>query len=233
MRGDTSLGSAAAAARPLPRGPHGLAREVVTESQRARLLDAMAQAVGERGYATATVADVVARAGVSRKTFYEHFGDKEECFLAAYDAGVDVVMAAIRQAEPVDDTWPGQLRSRVRAYLQTLAAEPAFTRTFLIEVFAAGEVALDRRARVLARFAGLLRELHDQARRDAPELPEVPELVFAASVGAVNKLVTTCVREGRIEAIPELEDTVVYLDVALFAGHEAAAALPAPTPPLT
>jgi hypothetical protein len=121
----------------------------------------------------------------------------------------------------------------VRAYLCTLAAEPAFTRTFLIEVFAAGEAALDRRARVLGRFAGLLRELHEQARRDVPELPEVPELVFAASVGAVNELVTACVREGRIAAIPELEDTVVYLDVALFAGHEAAAALPAPTPPLT
>jgi AcrR family transcriptional regulator len=210
-----------------------LAREVVTESQRARLLDAMAQAVAERGYAGATVADVVARAGVSRKTFYEHFRDKEECFLAAYDAGVEVVLAAIRDAEPVDGSWAGDLRARVRAYLETLATEPAFTRTFMIEVFAAGEAALERRARVLDRFAALLRELHEQARRDTPELPAVPELVFAASVGAVNELVTTCVREGRTADVPALEDTVVYLDVALFAGHDAAAALPASASPLS
>ena len=232
MGGDTFIGTTAAA-RPLPRGPHGLAREVVTESQRARLLDAMAHAVAERGYASATVADVVARAGVSRKTFYEHFRDKEECFLAAYDAGVEVVLAAIRAAQPVDDTWPGLLRARVRAYLETLAAEPAFTRTFLIEVFAAGEAALERRARVLDRFAGLLRELHEQARRDVPALPKVPELVFAASVGAVNELVTTCVREGRTAEVTALEDTVVYLDVALFAGHDVAAALPSPASSLT
>jgi hypothetical protein len=86
---------------------------------------------------------------------------------------------------------------------------------------------------VLDRFAGLLRELHEQARRDVPELPEVPELVFAASVGAVNELVTTCVREGRTADVTSLEDTVVYLDVALFAGHDAAAALPSPTSRLT
>ena len=185
----------------------------------------MAQSVAARGYAGATVADVVGRAGVSRKTFYEHFRDKEECFLAAYDAGVEVVLGAIRDARAVDSSWPGLLRARVRAYLETLAAEPAFTRTFMIEVFAAGELALERRARVLDRFAGLLRELHEGARREMPELPEVPELVFAASVGAVNELVTTCVREGRTEDVTGLEDTVVYLDVALFAGHEAAAAL--------
>ncbi len=206
----------AVAERALPRGPHGLAREAVVESQRGRLLEGMAQAVATKGYAGATVADVVARAGVSRKTFYEHFRDKEECFLAAYDAGVEVVLEAIRDARPREHTWLDLLRSRVRAYLETLAAEPAFARTFMIEVFAAGERALERRARVHERFAELLREQHEQARRAHPELPRVPDLVFAAAVGAVNELAATYVREGRTEALPELEDTVVYLDAALF-----------------
>ena len=71
----------------LPRGPHRLAREEVLASQRGRMLAAIAEAVAEKGYAATTVADVVGRAGVSRKTFYEHFADKEECFLAAWDAG--------------------------------------------------------------------------------------------------------------------------------------------------
>src|SRR3954465_9903368 len=75
--------------RPLPRGPHGLERDVVLASQRGRMLGAMADAVARKTYAGTTVADGVAGAGVSRKTFYEHFRDKEECFLAGFDAGVD------------------------------------------------------------------------------------------------------------------------------------------------
>ena len=71
--------------RVLPRGPHRLAREVVEASQRGRLLDAMARVVAEKGYGAASVADVIARAGVSRQTFYVHFRDKLDCFLAAYD----------------------------------------------------------------------------------------------------------------------------------------------------
>src|ERR687889_66607 len=84
--------------RPLPRGRNAAPREVVRESQRGRLLGAMAACVGESGYADVSVADVIARAGVSRKTFYEHFDNKLECFLAAYDAGVDAMLGAIDDA---------------------------------------------------------------------------------------------------------------------------------------
>src|SRR4051794_24535271 len=84
--------------RPLPRGRHAAPREVVWESQRGRMLAAMATAVGEKGYAEVAVADVIARAGVSRKTFYEHFENKQQCFLAAYDAGVEMMLGAIDEA---------------------------------------------------------------------------------------------------------------------------------------
>ncbi|MEA2379823.1 MAG: hypothetical protein QOD13_3730 [Thermoleophilaceae bacterium] len=72
--------------RRLPRGTHGLDRDVVEASQRTRLLEAVGRAVAERGYAAATIDDVVRGAGVSKKTFYDHFADKQECFLAAYEA---------------------------------------------------------------------------------------------------------------------------------------------------
>jgi AcrR family transcriptional regulator len=84
--------------RVLPRGPHRLAREVVDASQRGRLLDAMAHAVAEKGFGAVSVADVIARAGVSRKTFYVYFRDKLDCFLAAYDVGVEVLLATVREA---------------------------------------------------------------------------------------------------------------------------------------
>jgi AcrR family transcriptional regulator len=213
--------------RPLPRGPHGLERGVVLASQRGRMLAAMAEAVARKTYAGTTVADVVAGAGVSRKTFYEHFRDKEECFLAAFDAGVDLLLDAIAAAtpEPDDDTWLGLMRARAHAYLDTLASQPAFARTFLIEVFAAGPRALDRRAEVLRRFAQLFRDLHVDARRQFPDLPPVPEPVYVAAVGAINELVSEFAREGRTRELPELQDTLVYLQVALFAGRETAAGL--------
>jgi AcrR family transcriptional regulator len=191
------------------------------------MLAAMANAVASKGYAGTTVADVVAGGGVSRKTFYEHFRDKEECFLAAFDAGVDLLLEAIATAKPPsgDSTWLAHMRCRVRAYLQTLASEPAFARTFLIEVFAAGPHALDRRAEVLRRFAQLFRDMHVEARRQFPDLPPVPEPVYVAAVGAINELVSEFARSGRTHELPQLEDTLVYLQVALFAGRDRAAGL--------
>jgi AcrR family transcriptional regulator len=218
---------AASPPRPLPRGPHGLERDVVLASQRGRMLGAMADAVAAKGYAATTVADVVAGAGVSRKTFYEHFRDKEECFLAAFDAGVDLLLGAIAAAKPAGDepTWLGLTRARVRAYLRTLASEPAFARTFLIEVFAAGPRAIERRGEVLRRFAHLFRDLHEEARRQFPNLPPVPEPIYVAAVGAINELVSDVARAGRTAELPELEDTLLYLQVALFAGRDTASGL--------
>ena len=202
--------------RPLPRGPHNLARDDVLASQRQRMIDAMAAAVASKGYGSTTVGDVVAGAGVSRKTFYEHFRDKEECFLAAFDAGVEALLAAIVAAEPEEPGWEGMLRARVRAYLETLAARPEFARTFMLEVFAAGPRALERRAEVHERFAHLIADLYAQTERDFPDLPPVPDPIWTAAVGALNELVTVHVREGRAERLPELEDTLVYVQVALF-----------------
>jgi AcrR family transcriptional regulator len=188
----------------------------VLASQRQRMLDAMAETVARKGYAGTTVGDVVAGAGVSRKTFYEHFRDKEDCFLAAFESGVDALLAAIAAAQPDDPTRMGLVRARVRAYLGTLAARPAFARTFLIEVFAAGPRALERRERVLARFEEFLRGLHAEVRREFPDLPEVRDVVWVAAVGAVNEVVSQHIRDGRVDALPELEDTLVEIQAALL-----------------
>jgi AcrR family transcriptional regulator len=207
-----------AAPRSLPRGPHQLAREVVLASQRGRMIEAMVEAVAEKGYAATTVADVVAGAGVSRRTFYEHFSDKEDCFLAAYDAGVDILLGhLVEEAAAAGGLdWRERTRRGVRAYLDVLAAEPAFARTFLIEVVAAGPRALDRRAEVHGRFVELLRTQLALARDDHPELPEVPDAVFAAIVGGVNEVVSGWVREGRGERLPELEPTLTRIQLALL-----------------
>jgi AcrR family transcriptional regulator len=204
--------------RVLPRGRHTVRREVVLASQRGRLLEAIVHAVAEKGYPATTVADVVSRAGVSRKTFYEHFEDKLDCFLAAFDAGVDALLARLQAA------WeePGDLRTRMRrgieAYLEWLASEPELARTFLLEAFAAGPRALGRRAAVHARFAALLRAAHAEARTEVPELAELPDEVFAATVGAVDELVTERVRQGRGDSLPQLADVILRIQLALLGG---------------
>jgi AcrR family transcriptional regulator len=205
--------------RVLPRGRHAASREVVWESQRERLLAAMADAVAEKGYARVAVADVIGRAGVSRKTFYEQFANKEECFLAAYEAGVELLMAGIDEAiQAAAPDWIGAAQAGTTAYLDMLAANPSLARTFLIEVQAAGPSALARRAEVHARFARQLADAHAAARRDLPALPDLPPYVFRACVGAINELVTDRLTTAGAEALSDLERPVLDIQVKLLLG---------------
>jgi AcrR family transcriptional regulator len=205
----------------LPRGRHAAPREVVWESQRGRMLAAMATAVGEKGYGAVAVADVIARAGVSRRTFYEHFDNKEECFLAAYDAGVESMLAAIDDAigAAASDEPLAIARASTARYLETLAANPAFARTFLVEVLAAGPRALERRAAVHARFAEQLAVAHRAARSawsPAARRTEPGAHVFRACVGAIYELVTDHVLRDGAESLPSLLDGLVEVERALL-----------------
>jgi AcrR family transcriptional regulator len=206
--------------RPLPRGRHAASREIVWRSQRERMLEAMAGAVAEKGYARVAVADVIDRAGVSRKTFYEQFANKEACFLAAYDAGVDAMLAAIegeiRAAAP---DWLRGAEAGTRCYLETLAANPAFARTFLVEVLAAGPEALERRRVVHERFAALLETIQRAARKDLPELPDPSHHVYRAAVGAVNELVTEELLRSGADALPAMLGAVLEVQMSLLVGR--------------
>ncbi|MEA2385578.1 MAG: hypothetical protein QOH72_5549 [Solirubrobacteraceae bacterium] len=202
----------------LPRGRHAAPREVVRESQRGRMLAAMARSVGEKGYGAVAVADVIAGAGVSRKTFYEHFDNKEECFLAAYDAGVELMLDAIDEAiGAAAASGPAAIaRAGTARYLEVLAASPAFARTFLIEVLAAGPHALERRARVHARFADQLATIHRAARGRTAASGDPPPHVFRACVGAIHELVTDHVLRHGAETLPDLLDALVEVEQALL-----------------
>ena len=212
----------------LPRGRHAAPRPVVREAQRARMLAAIVQAVAEKGYARVVVADVIERAGVSRKTFYEQFSNKDECFLAAYDASVDELLATIDDAlDALAPDWLAAHRAAVSVYLEALAASPGFARAFLIEVLGAGPDALSRRAAVQDRFAAQLHDVHRRARADISAIPEVPPHTFRAAVGAVNELVTAHVLEHGAETLPELADAILDVQLALLVGRQMAAELAA------
>jgi AcrR family transcriptional regulator len=209
--------------RRLPRGTHGLDRGVVAASQRARLLEAVGRTVAGKGYAGATIDDIVRGAGVSKKTFYEHFRDKLDCFLGAYESASDELLARLRAAQAGQQGWLERTRAGIVAYLRWLAAEPALARVFLIEVAAAGPVAAERRERLRDRYAELLRDLQDDGRAEIPALPRLPDEVFHALVAAVDEVVVRRIRESGGADLPELEPVLLYLQVALLAGPEIAA----------
>jgi AcrR family transcriptional regulator len=210
------------ALRVLPRGRHAAPREVVAESQRERLLVAMADACADKGYANVAVADVIERAGVSRRSFYEHFSNKEECFLAAYDAGVAGLLEAIAEAEEAARGAGGLLaaaRAGTEVYLQLLADNPAFARTFLIEVLGAGPAALARRDAVHERFAQRLAEAHAQiAASLAPpaRLPTPAPYLVRAAVGAIHELVTRQLLEDGPAALPQLLAPILDVELRLL-----------------
>jgi AcrR family transcriptional regulator len=180
----------------LPRRPHASARGALRASQRGRLLCAIADAVAERGYAATSVADVIARAGVSRKTFYVHFEDKEACFLASYDVGADAIHAALAESVAGLEDWEEVLDAALGTWLAVLASDLAFTRAYMVEVWAAGDAARERWKVRRDRTEGLLRALHARIRAQDPRVAPVSGTQVAAVVGGVNRVMLSHVLGG-------------------------------------
>jgi AcrR family transcriptional regulator len=173
---------------------------------RERLVLGMAAAVAERGYAATTITDVVRHARVSRRTFYEHFADKEACFLAAYDAVSDSLLAAIADATSGAATWEARILAGVHAYLRALAAEPAVARVFIVEILSAGAPALARRRVVLGRFAAHVQAQVDDARAAGAPVAPLGDAAALALVGGIHESVLAALEDGGDEALLALED---------------------------
>jgi AcrR family transcriptional regulator len=206
----------------LPRGRSRLPLSAVRASQRERLLRAVIAAVSESGYLAVTVADVVRRARVSRGAFYAHFADKEDCFLAATAEARELMIVQVVSATRALPATSGDeeiLRVACRAYLAFLAGEPAFARVFYIHMPTAGPRAVGRLDAAAGLFADLNEKWHQRARAHHPEWPSVPPDVYLALAGAADELVRSKVRAGRTDALPELEETLVSLHLAVLAAR--------------
>ena len=176
----------------LPRGPHGLTREQVQASQRQRLLDAVLDVVGERGYAAATVADITTAAGVSRTTFYEQFRNKLEAFLTAYD---EFGKAFLADVAGTPTTTPGDTLTAAGERLVDLGRRrPLACRAFLLEIHAVGEEGLEHRDRMMNLAVERFERVSEWVRTLDPTLPTPPPLVARAIVAASWELTSQAVR---------------------------------------
>jgi AcrR family transcriptional regulator len=172
--------------------------------QRERLLRAMTDTVAERGYSSSTIKEVVERAGVSRNVFYEHFADKRECFLAAYDATLARHRDAAASAYDMDGDVVERAQAVLRALFDVATADPGGVHLVTVEVGAVGEAGFERREALFTGFEGLLRGSLSLT----PRLSTVPNPVLRAVVGGLTRVVYARVQSGKqaelLKLVPDL-----------------------------
>jgi AcrR family transcriptional regulator len=199
------------ASRAIKPGRHGLPPEQVAHIQRERLIDAFVQVVAEQGFGQTTIAKVTDAAGVTKKTFYDHFGTLEECFLVVYQRGARQLLVLMAEAFEAAPDWRGGLEDALRAVLRVLAAEPLFAQVAIVEVNAAGPRV--RRARIT-----YLRRLRQLFTASAEGLPDVPEDVLDAMIGGVYTAIYLRIETGRTAELPELLPMVTYFAMLPLGG---------------
>jgi AcrR family transcriptional regulator len=203
----------------LPKGRHGLSRAFIASNQRERLLDAMANVVAEKGYAATRVVDITDYAGVSRKTFYELFTDKEDCFLAAYDAITALLMDRMAKglAAVAEDSWEAKVGALLGEFLRFLASEPAFARMCIVEVLGPGPRGLARRDAAVEAFYPIV----DQLPRSQPGADQwLSELTPQFVTGGIFEVVYAAIRRGEVERLPELEQDLTRLAFRSYLYHK-------------
>ena len=212
-------------------GSARLPRLLSRETQRERLLDGIAQSVARDGYGRTSVAGVLDVAGVSRRTFYELFADKEDCFLAAYDAIVFACTERVATAYHSSRDWQEAIARAFGALLDTLAAEPDFAHLGIVGVLAAGPRALARRDATLRRFARFIDFTRERAepsvappalapadsiQRAAIDDIAPPALVGQAIVGGIHELVYSRIVQGEAASLPELTPELLHYTFMLL-----------------
>ena len=207
---------------PLPGGHHGLSREQILESQRERLLAAIAHEVAARGYRATTITEVVRLASVSTRDFYQHFENKEQCFLAAFGAIRDHLEELVADAVADQPDWPHQVIAALRAALALFAVEPHLARLALVEpVSATPTIAIRFREAVLACVPALER---GRAEAEGATLPPSTE---DSLLGGIISLTTRSILADETEKLPALLPDLIEFTLGPYLGAERAAELAA------
>jgi AcrR family transcriptional regulator len=202
-----------------PAGVRTLHPDLIRAVQRERLLTAMIKTVTEIGYNALTVQNVLTRAGISRPTFYEQFEDKEDCFLAAFDAAAGRMRQRIEAAAgaEAENGWREQLRSGIAELLRFIADEPEDARTAIVEARASSPAGLRRRDEMLDSYATCIDAL---VREDLDETPSA--IAAAGVVGGIESVLYARLQRGETGELDALLPSLMYFAVLAYAGQEAA-----------
>jgi AcrR family transcriptional regulator len=203
-----------------PPAARSLPSDLVRAVQRERLLVAMLNAASELGYGDANVQDVIDRAGVSRPTFYEHFSNKEDCFLAAFDSSAERlrqnVDAAARRGGEV---WRDRVRYGLESLLGFATREPATARAIVVEARGASAAAVRRRVELLDRFAACL---DSQAHELLPSAEPWGAVTASGIIGGIESLLYSRLCKREYDQLESLLPSLMYFVILPYEGHEAA-----------
>jgi AcrR family transcriptional regulator len=188
-----------------------------SETRRQAILEAMVLVVGRKGYKETSVADVIEEANVSRTTFYKHFEDKHECFLAAYDLAVDRILGTVIANCDGERPWLERMRVGLTTVVELFALDPELARTAIVEVAAAGADARQRHWNAVTRFSEFL-----EAGRELSGDRELPENLGLMAAGAVSGLIFDELLTGRAERLPELLPDLLFAMLVPYVGPGAA-----------
>jgi AcrR family transcriptional regulator len=203
-----------------PSGIRRLPAELISAVQRERVLAGMLRATAELSYREVSVQDVLDRAGVSRPTFYEHFENKEDCFLAAFDGAAGRLRERLERAALPGENWRQRLRLSLEELLAFVAEEPDAAMSLVVDARAACPDALTRRDALLDHFAACL---DDQVRAESPAGDEAPSPIAAAGiVGGIEALLYSRLNRGEAGSLEPLLPSLMYFAVLPYEGHEAA-----------
>jgi AcrR family transcriptional regulator len=203
----------------LPRGRHGLPRELVERSQRERLLAAVVRVTVAKGYESTTVADILGEAGVGRESFYELFDDKLDCVLAAHKLLIDDLEEQVREVYIGEGPWPQRVREALSGTLDWFAADPDVARFVVIELSAVGPAF---RSMFQAEFARAISLLEEGMGEDGPE-PELAQ-ANALAVSAILAHIYEQIVLGRAAELPRLLPDLTYELLVPFVGEDEARA---------
>jgi AcrR family transcriptional regulator len=202
----------------LPSGRHGLSREYVAQNQRDRIIAGMIATVAQHGYHDATITQVAAAAGVSRRTFYPYYSSKEECFFDTYDVIAQHLRDAIRESTAGLEDWPDLVRAKFAVTLDFFAANPDLARFLMIAPTRAGE---EIAARYRRAIGNTLAEL--TAGMPPPPATRAPsQAVQHSLIGGIAALIVNKVQAGEGERLPELLPDLLELALAPYLGREEA-----------
>jgi AcrR family transcriptional regulator len=193
-----------------------------SRTQRGRLLVAGALVIAERGYAGATVSDIVAAAGVSRTAFYQHFEGKEECLIEAYRASVTITLQRMAEAatEAAAHGWRAALAAGVRSVFDTIRDHPAIARATYVELAGAGSAGLAARREGNERFAAQIKGLADAVREIDPAMPTADARLIRLVISGLELQVAYAINDGELDALDALAEVALAALAAVFAARD-------------
>ena len=207
-------------AHQLPAGRHGLPREYVVQNQRERILRAVTDVVSVAGFSAMSVEDIIATAGVSRRTFYDHFSSKDDAFLAQYDVISAALLQRVAAAYDPEMPLPERGDHCLTAAMEYFCEDPACAEMCIVQSVAAGPEAMERRDNAIRALSAII----DEAAKELPKRRLPPEMTSQVVVGGIYQIMYSYILRGKLSELPELVPDMLYTLLYPYLGREDAQA---------